>query len=337
MTNWIDRYIYDVTRRLPEDVRADVERELRANIADMLPEEGASEAEVFAVLESLGDPAKLAEQYRPHPRHLIPPSMLDDYFAVLKTVIPIASLGMAALTLVIGFAGISDPLNPGAVADAVAETIATLFDAAANVFLWTTVGFALAGHFGRKRSEAKVWTPGNLPKLPSPTSVRIPRGSTVTGMAFCVLFTALMVVVFTRYPNLLAIYHVSDGRMEVTPVFSAAGLLRYVPAFIAVSACSLLVSAAKLYWGRWNYPVAVLNAVYCVGSAAAGIAFLMQNGLPDPAFLSRAAALTAVDIGVVGTWWSRGAVILVFIISCISTFDAIMGFNKAYKADQTRK
>lgn len=34
----IDRYIYDVIRRLPEKERADVRQELRANIYDMLPE-----------------------------------------------------------------------------------------------------------------------------------------------------------------------------------------------------------------------------------------------------------------------------------------------------------
>lgn len=34
--NLIDRYVYAVTERLPEDIRDDVSRELRANIEDML-------------------------------------------------------------------------------------------------------------------------------------------------------------------------------------------------------------------------------------------------------------------------------------------------------------
>ena len=38
MNELIERYIHDVIRRLPEKDRAEIERELRANIYDMLPE-----------------------------------------------------------------------------------------------------------------------------------------------------------------------------------------------------------------------------------------------------------------------------------------------------------
>ena len=36
MANLIDKYIYEVTRRLPEKDREDVKKELAANIYDML-------------------------------------------------------------------------------------------------------------------------------------------------------------------------------------------------------------------------------------------------------------------------------------------------------------
>src|SRR5574344_277501 len=78
MKNLIDRYVFDVVRRLPEGERGDVERELRANIRDMLPED-SQEAETVRVLESLGDPRKLAEQYRANPRYLISPAMFEQY------------------------------------------------------------------------------------------------------------------------------------------------------------------------------------------------------------------------------------------------------------------
>ena len=59
--NLIERYVYDVTRRLPEKEREDVMKELRANIYDMLPE-GASEDAVKKVLYELGSPVSLAEK-----------------------------------------------------------------------------------------------------------------------------------------------------------------------------------------------------------------------------------------------------------------------------------
>ena len=45
----IDRYIYDVVRRLPKDQREDIELELRALIDDMLGG-AAEESEVAGVL-----------------------------------------------------------------------------------------------------------------------------------------------------------------------------------------------------------------------------------------------------------------------------------------------
>ena len=42
--NLIERYVYDVARRLPEKDREDVKKELRANIYDMLPENANDEA-----------------------------------------------------------------------------------------------------------------------------------------------------------------------------------------------------------------------------------------------------------------------------------------------------
>ena len=56
----VDRYVYDVVRRLPKDQRADIEMELRALIDDMLEGTAKDEPAVDQVLQSLGNPAALA-------------------------------------------------------------------------------------------------------------------------------------------------------------------------------------------------------------------------------------------------------------------------------------
>ena len=76
--NWIERYVYDVARRLPEKDREEVKKELRANIYDMLPENAGNE-QVKKVLYELGSPASLAEKYRQKPRYLISPAYYDEY------------------------------------------------------------------------------------------------------------------------------------------------------------------------------------------------------------------------------------------------------------------
>ena len=92
----IDRYVYAVVKRLPESTRQDVERELRANIQDMLPDDH-SEADVRAVLAKLGNPYRLAEEYRETKRYLIGPSVYDSYITVLRLVISIVVPVVAGL------------------------------------------------------------------------------------------------------------------------------------------------------------------------------------------------------------------------------------------------
>ena len=75
MTTLTDRYVDAALRRLPADKRPDIDKELRASIADAVDDRvGAgtdpAQAEV-AVLTDLGDPARLAAGYADQPLHLI--------------------------------------------------------------------------------------------------------------------------------------------------------------------------------------------------------------------------------------------------------------------------
>jgi predicted transcriptional regulator len=57
MDNLIERYVYDVTRRLPEQERGEVGKELKSNIYDMLSDD-ADEAEIRTVLYELARPPR---------------------------------------------------------------------------------------------------------------------------------------------------------------------------------------------------------------------------------------------------------------------------------------
>src|SRR5690606_19558338 len=93
MKDLIERYIYDVKRRLREDQRAEIEKELRMNIEDMLADDYSDE-NIESVLLSLGSPAKLANNYK-EPRYLISPDIFDDYIRVLIIVLIVfASVSM---------------------------------------------------------------------------------------------------------------------------------------------------------------------------------------------------------------------------------------------------
>ncbi|HEX3020784.1 MAG TPA: hypothetical protein VHP81_00125 [Lachnospiraceae bacterium] len=68
--NLIERYVYDVTKNLSVGTREDVGRELRSNIEEMLPE-NATDNEIHEVLEKIGNPSRLADEYNPKKRYLM--------------------------------------------------------------------------------------------------------------------------------------------------------------------------------------------------------------------------------------------------------------------------
>jgi hypothetical protein len=90
-SNLTDRYVDATLRRLPSDKRPDIEKELRASIADAVDarvEAGTALAEAeVAVLTELGDPARLAAGYAERPLHLIGPELFLDYTRLLRTLL----------------------------------------------------------------------------------------------------------------------------------------------------------------------------------------------------------------------------------------------------------
>ena len=87
MNDYIQRYIYDVTKRLDEKQREDISKELEANIYDMLGE-NQSDENIKQVLTELGSPAKMAMNYK-EPMYLISPELFDDYKHVLVIVVSV--------------------------------------------------------------------------------------------------------------------------------------------------------------------------------------------------------------------------------------------------------
>ena len=70
--DFMERYIYQVIRRLPKAQREEVRMELEELIGDMYMDKGAMEE----VLTQLGDPAEFAKSYYNGQPYLIGP----DYF-----------------------------------------------------------------------------------------------------------------------------------------------------------------------------------------------------------------------------------------------------------------
>jgi hypothetical protein len=275
----IERYIYDVTRRLPEADRSEVKREIEANISDMLPD-NPNEQDIADVLTQMGAPAKLAEQYRQNPRYLISPPLYDSFISVLKSVTIAVACVCACVGVLTALSSIGPDASAGRVIHIVLEDmLSSAFSGAAMAVFWITVGFVIADRSGYKGKE---WTVADIPNLPDSKGVLIPRTSTIAGMSIVVIFTFVFVS-SVRNGWLFGGAMFFRGTEIISP-FSQAALERSIPFVIASVCAALAVSAFKLVWGRWNIPVCLANIVYNIVWLGIAIHILQWSDLIDPSF-----------------------------------------------------
>ncbi len=273
MTTLTDRYVYAVTRRLPQEQREDVGRELRASIEDMVDgsesDLNAAEAE-RAALTGLGDPARLAADYANGPHALIGPALYFDYLRLLKlllTVIPLVAGAVAlAAELIEGVESVVGLAFPA---------VAAAGFAAIQVCFWTTLGFVIAERQsgGETARIGGPWTPDRLDEVPDR---QIGLGETLWGAGMLVVLISLLP--FERYNPAIT----TRAGAEV-PTFLPSFWHGWVWYFLAVFVAMLLLEVAKYRAGRWNLPMALanlgLNAVFGVPA----VWLLLTDRLVNPA------------------------------------------------------
>lgn len=250
-TDLAGRYVHAVSRRLPADTRDDVAQELRATIADMAEARGGDPREaVHATLVELGDPARLAREYRGRPRMLIGPDYFDTYLAVLKPVLATALPVLFAIQLLAGWWGDDSPSSAAVIGGAVAST----FQIGVQIVFWTTLVFAVIERSGQPAPEAEPpeWSPDDLPPAPGMGSDRtITVGEFVWGVVVAALIPIGLLVQRVRSPFLI------DG--ERIPLFHPDLWSVWFPALFVLVAVMIGVEVWKFRVGRWTLPLVVAN------------------------------------------------------------------------------
>lgn len=205
----MERYIYEVTRRLPKGQRKDVGLELQELVDDMFEECGSVET----VLIKLGSPADFARQYQDDRHYLIGPAYYDNYIWLLKIVLLCTLIPILITTIISGLVGM-DGHGIGGLTDGVVnilvDVIVNCMTSCIGVFGGITLVFAIlerqrikvdikrdTGWNTGDSTESRVdfdgqWNPASLPPVPDKKAV-ISRGDTIVGIVFIVLFGALLV------------------------------------------------------------------------------------------------------------------------------------------------
>lgn len=270
MNNLIDRYVYDVTRRLPEKDRDEVSKELKSNIYDMLAE-NADENEIREVLYKLGPPASLAEKYRQNPRYLISPAVYDDYVRVLKWILPLIGI----LTLCIGMiVGAIDAIKDG-MTDAVyfaknimSTGISLGISATFQALLWTTIGFVIAERASTKTDEDREpkWNIEDLPEVLPADKGKIPLSDSIAELILTFAFSVLAILLCAG--TLPIPFMILDGNTRIYTLFSSSFLTACIPAIIAMFLFGAGESIIKIKERRWTPLVCsavIINSLVSIG------------------------------------------------------------------------
>ncbi len=300
----VNRYIYAVTRSLPEKQRGDIDKELKTLIDDMIEENDEPipyDDKVKKVLVELGDPEILADNYRGSRRHLIGPKFYDAYLLILKIVL-IAVLG--GITVAIMVQSIFSKDQNGV--DIVSNYLSGLFNGGLQAFAWVTIAFIIAersymnnkkGHLEKSSVEKSKWSPSQLPVIPEKKAL-IPIHEPIVSIILTTIFLALLY----NTPQVFAAYFTVGNETKVIPVFNQLAMEGYKIIILSVLLLNVLKEVLKLYNRRWTLKLSLAVAVLSGMSTILILFVFAGSNVWNPDFPNEIIKNMKLSLDFVSTW-----------------------------------
>ncbi len=268
----IDRYVYEVTRRLPEKQRKDINQELHSLIEDMVqdrfPEKELTVEDINIVLKQLGNPLELADKYREKQRYLIGPEYYDLYFFILKIVLSAVLFGIVVAMIVGNL--VTPPAN---ISKVVTDVLSAAFGGIFQAFAWVTVIFAVLSRYGESISgvhsfkaemaKSKEWDPSCLPEVPA-QKARIKKSEPIVGIVLSVLF---LIFVNSAIQVVGVIFITGDGT-RIIPIFDPAAIREFLALINVILILGVVKELIRLFVGKYTLQLSlgifVLSAISLV-------------------------------------------------------------------------
>lgn len=309
----IEKYVYDVVRRLPEKQREDIKKELLTLIEDMLEErqdnDKSEKENVEAVLRELGSPAALADKYRGEKQYLIGGEYFDIYIQVLKIVLICVAVGMVIAAGVSFCVHSVDPnmqLNGliGVMEEGIVN-IAAIPGACIQAFGILTLVFVILERNQVKLHDKSDWKLEELPEIPQKKAM-ISRVDSIVGIAF----TVFVMILFICVPELLGAWIMSTSGVAVAvPLFNMAVWNTTLPLILISMLAGLVDEVVKLIKGRYCMAVLWTNIVSCVVAIVAAVKMILDPNVWNQKFWTQIAEVTGDAIPEIGELSGATAVV----------------------------
>ena len=304
----VDRYVAATLRRIPEKQRPEIDRELRAAIADDVDarvEQGASEADAeYAALEALGDPYRLAAGYMNRPLTLIGPELYPNYVRTLRL------LGFTVLPCVVIVGAVVSATQGKGVWGSIIGPVGLGAEVAIYMGFIITLLFVLVERFSGAGAEetrsAFRWTVEQLPPE-SDTNLGSSRwGELLTQVAGALIVAALLV--FDRFAP------VATGAEGTKVSVLAPGLWEFwIPVFFVLLALSIVLAFVVFRLRRWTVGTGIAGSLLGLVSSGALIVMVLTTTVVNPALTDDAVVRPGGWV-----WWVASIVIaVVYIVSTV--------------------
>ncbi|PRY68329.1 hypothetical protein B0I08_10431 [Glaciihabitans tibetensis] len=274
MPSLTDRYVFTVLRHIPEPQRADLDKELRSSIADLVDAHVGSgatqgEAEDLALRE-LGDPDRFAAGVTNRPQHLIGPESFPSWWRLLRFLLalitPIAAVAHALVLVATG----------EVIGTVIAGLITTAFGVSIQIAFWVTLVFVILERTENPRHPnwQAQWTPDQLPEY---AHDRRTAGDLAAELVWIGILAALLL------GQQFWSFSVLQG--ERVPVLAPAEWSFWWPYLLVILA--LDAAFAIWVWRRgWSWLAAGINVLLGLAGAIPLIWLALEQRIWNPEFFS---------------------------------------------------
>ena len=272
--NLIDRYVREIGRRLPQKSRADIEKEIRSALEDMLEDRSKQEDRAVdeemtvQVLKEYGKPEKVAASYVPE-RYLVGPQLFPTFWVVLRIVFAVLS----ALALVgLGINLSHTDLSAGKVIETLIESLAQYLGGMMSAFGNIVLVFALIQWFApglKFDDKEEEWSPRDLPEVEESDQVSL------AGSIAEIVLTVVGLVIFNFYPEIIGFYSFTGKGSAFLPILTQA-FSNYLPWINLLWGLQIGLNVMILQQMRWQTGARWFSIVIKAGEAA--LAYVMLKG-----------------------------------------------------------
>ena len=330
----IDRYVYAVTKNLPEVQRKDVADELSSLIADMLDERveknDVTDQDVEEVLLELGNPRNLARKYRDDKKYIIGPDLHDLYMLVLKTVL---------ISIVIIFSAIfviQVLLNPINIVDYFTNYIVSFITSIPISIGWITLGFGLIEYFSwgsvTKLTITKDWKPSQLKPVPD-ANENGKRNESISGVVFYII--GLVSLAFSN--EYLGVWIFQEGKFSgVVPFINEETYSQFQILIFIVFGFGIVKECLKFIYKKWTFPIIFMTFIVNLISIILLLFISTRNQFWNPNFMNELEQNGFINIGsnsfeTIRVIWEQMTfwTLIIFIVALV--LDVIVGYIKFRK------